>query len=132
MRSKAAGSHKVLAQSQDGYTMFHGKPEGNGLMVLCPSGSVPLLNDSAAQICVMGKNFMYTLAEVGPPPATLRVYGAGNCILPLHGVGYLTLRFSSANFANFDSASFQRATVQGVHIATHRFQVHMLSAVESS
>ena len=61
LRSKAAGSHTVLAQSQDGYTMFHGKPEGDGLMVLCPSGSVPLLNDSAAQICVMGKNFMYTL-----------------------------------------------------------------------
>jgi hypothetical protein len=78
----------------------------------------------------MGKNFMYTLAEVGPPPATLRVYGAGNCILPLHGVGYLTLSFNSANFAKFDIAEFQRASVQGVHVAAHRFHVHMFSAVE--
>ena len=132
LQSASAGTHKVLAQSENGYTMFHGKPEGKDRMVLCPTGSVPLLNDSAAQICVMGKNFMYTLADVGPPPATLRVYGAGNCILPLHGVGYLTLSFNSANFENFDIASFQRASVQGVHVAAHRFQVHMLSAVEGS
>ena len=48
-------THKMLTQSENGYTMFHGKPVCKCRMVLCSTGLVPPLNDSAAQTALWGR-----------------------------------------------------------------------------
>ena len=104
--------------------MFRGEPQADGRLLLGPTGSVTLLNDSGAQISVTSEEYAGMLVEREPAPANLRVFGACNSPSDIKGIGYLYLVFSSAPFA---AHGFQRLFVQGI---AAQYRLGIISAHE--
>ena len=100
LSSPTMGTHTVHAQTENGYTMFHGIPQPAGRLLLGPDGPTPLLNDSGAQVSIASAEFASILADLQPAPANMRIFGACNNPLEIMGVGYLYLVSSSAAFVD--------------------------------
>ncbi len=58
--------------------MFHGTPQPHGRLLLGPSGPTPLLNDSGAQVSIVGAEFEGILVELQQAPANMRIFGTCN------------------------------------------------------
>ena len=119
--SPTAGTHRVHAQTEDGYTVFRGIPSGPGRVSLSPNGMFCLLNDSGAQCNLIGKMYKGYLTEFEITPPRLRIVGAGNHELAVHCIGHLYVEFSSAPFAG---APWKHVGTVG---ARRRFMVGMVS-----
>ena len=93
---------------------------------LDPNGTVVMIFDSGAQVCVMGSEDAHLHTNREPPPHGLKLYGAGQAPLTCIETGTMTLTLGA--FEVIPNVVLRRL-VQHVRVALYRIAWHGVSIV---